>query len=104
MGAPIGAAGLLARWEGVRVVFDLFMIALAGGIYIVPLNARIQARSDPTCRARNIAALNVLNALFMVVSALVSALMLGVGYSVPQLFLLLALANLGAVWFTARLL
>lgn len=93
----------VAEWRGVRVLLDLFMIALAGGVYIVPLNALIQARSNPAHRARNIAALNVLNALFMVVSALASALLLGMGGTVPELFLILALANIGAVLLTARI-
>jgi acyl-[acyl-carrier-protein]-phospholipid O-acyltransferase/long-chain-fatty-acid--[acyl-carrier-protein] ligase len=96
-------AQFVAEWRGVRVLLDLFMIALAGGVYIVPLNALIQARSNPAHRARNIAALNVLNALFMVVSALASALLLGMGGTVPELFLILALANIGAVLLTARI-
>ncbi|MCB1760918.1 MAG: MFS transporter [Gammaproteobacteria bacterium] len=93
----------VGEWRGGRVLLDLFLIALAGGVYIVPLNALIQARSNPAHRARNIAAVNVLNALFMVLSAVASAIWLGMGGTLPGLFLLLALANIAAVLFTARL-
>ena len=43
-----------------------------GGFYSVPLYALIQSRSQPTHRARIIAANNILNSLFMIVSALMA--------------------------------
>lgn len=101
--AGITAAVLLSNWTGFRVVLDMFLIAVSGGIYIVPLNALIQARSELSHRARNIATVNIFNALFMVVSALVSAMLLALGFSVPELFLTLALCNLGAVLFTLKM-
>ena len=100
----IGISQFVSNWSGWRILLDMFLIALSGGIYIVPLNAVIQARSEQAHRARNIAMVNILNALFMVVSAIVSALLLALNFIVPELFLLLALANLGAVFFAAKML
>ncbi|MCB1852598.1 MAG: MFS transporter [Gammaproteobacteria bacterium] len=101
--AHSGVFWFLSQGYGWRVLLDMFMIALSGGIYIVPLNALIQARSEEAHRARNIATVNILNALFMVVSAIVSALLLALGFSVPELFLTVAICNLGAIYFTAKI-
>lgn len=74
-----------------RVLFDLFAMALFGGFYIVPLYALVQVRSPPASRSRIIAANNILNALFMVVSAGAAIALLSAGVSIPQLFLVVAL-------------
>ena len=76
-----------------RVLFDLMMLGVFGGFFIVPLYALVQIRSAPEQRARIIAANNILNALFMVVGALGAAAALGVGLSIPALFGLAALLN-----------
>ena len=74
---------------------DIFGIGLFGGFYIVPLYALIQARTPENERARVIAANNILNALFMVVSAIVSILFLSfAGFSIPELFLVVSLMNI----------
>jgi 1-acyl-sn-glycerol-3-phosphate acyltransferase len=66
---------------------------LFAGIYSVPMYALIQLRSQPTHRARIIAANNILNALFMIVSALSVGVLLGAGLTIPQVFLAVGLAN-----------
>jgi 1-acyl-sn-glycerol-3-phosphate acyltransferase len=76
-----------------RVLLDLFGLAFFAGLYSVPLYAVIQARSEPSHRARIIAANNILNALFMIVSALGVGLLLGLGFSIPQVFLTVGLLN-----------
>ncbi len=76
------------------ILADIFGIGLFGGFYIVPLYALIQARTAENERARVIAANNILNALFMVVSAIASMLFLSVAeLSIPQLFLAVSLMN-----------
>jgi 1-acyl-sn-glycerol-3-phosphate acyltransferase len=61
----------------------------------VPLQALIQQRSDDKNRAQIIAANNVLNALFMVASAAIGILLLGVmQLSIGDYFLILALMNI----------
>ncbi len=89
--------GFLKSPGAIRVMFDFVMIGVFGGLYIVPLFALIQVRTRPQERARVIAANNIFNALFMVLSAVAGALLIGVaGVSIPVFFLILAVAN-GAV-------
>ncbi len=86
-------AALLAQPWLWRVLFDLLAMAIFSGFFIVPLFALIQTRSDPARRSRVIAANNILNALFMIVAAGLSALLLKSGLSIPQLLLTTALLN-----------
>ena len=93
---PSGSAGLEAflHLAGIwRVTMDFVMIGISGGIYIVPLYALVLERSDPTHRSRIIAGNNILNALFMVLSSAIAIVVLSFGFTIPQLFLLLALLN-----------
>jgi len=76
-----------------RVMADLFLLALFGGFFSVPLYALIQARAEPSHRARIIAANNILNAIFMIVAALMSKGLLDAGLSFPELFLVVGLMN-----------
>jgi len=77
-----------------RVIFDLFMMAIFSGLYIVPLFALVQSRSEKDMVSRVIAANNILNALFMVVAAGLSYLALNVlHWSIPQLLLAVAVLN-----------
>jgi 1-acyl-sn-glycerol-3-phosphate acyltransferase len=79
-----------AHW---RVMADLALLSLFAGLYSVPMYALIQLRSQPTHRARIIAANNILNALFMVASSLIAAVLLKIGMTIPQIFLVVALLN-----------
>jgi 1-acyl-sn-glycerol-3-phosphate acyltransferase len=76
-----------------RVLADLFLLALSGGLYSVPLYALIQSRSQPTHRARIIAANNILNSLFMISSAVLALALSHFGFTIPELFLTTALLN-----------
>jgi hypothetical protein len=89
----------IAMGNNMRVMFDIFMLGLFGGIYIVPLYALVQQRSDADKRARIIAANNVLNALFMVLATGFSMFALSSGLNIAQLFLVVALMNAAvALW------
>ena len=79
-----------AHW---RVLADLGLLALFAGLYSVPMYALIQIRSQPTHRARIIAANNILNAIFMIASSILAGALLGAGLTIPQLFLVVGLAN-----------
>jgi acyl-[acyl-carrier-protein]-phospholipid O-acyltransferase/long-chain-fatty-acid--[acyl-carrier-protein] ligase len=76
-----------------RILFDLFMVSVSAGIYIVPLYAIMQDRSDPTTRARTIASNNILNSLFMVASAIMTLVMLKYNFTIPEVFLTTAILN-----------
>ncbi len=91
-GLSIGA--FLAAPGSWRIVVDLVMIGIFGGFYIVPLYALVQQRSEPAHRSRVIAGNNILNALFMVVAAVLAMVVLGrAGFSIPELFMLTAILN-----------
>ena len=89
----MGVSTFIAQPGHWRVMFDLGMMALSAGIYSVPMYALIQLRSQPTHRARIIAANNILNALFMIVSSILAGALLAAGASIPQIFLLTGIAN-----------
>ncbi|MGM3388407.1 MFS transporter [Stutzerimonas stutzeri] len=86
--------GLLQIGQAWWILLSVLGIGMFGGLYIVPLYALIQSRTAEQERARVVAANNILNALFMVGSALVAILLLSVaGLSIPQLFLVASLMN-----------
>ncbi len=85
-----------AHW---RILGDLLGISIAGGIFIVPLYALLQAGSPREHRARAIAANNVINAAAMVLAAAATIALIAAGVSVPGLFLLTGAATLAvALW------
>ncbi len=76
-----------------RVLIDMAMLGVFGGFYSVPLYAMVQERADRKVMSRVIAANNILNALFMVAAAGLAIALLRSGFTIPQLFLVLALLN-----------
>ncbi len=84
-----------------RILFDLLMISIASGIYIVPLYAIMQDRADPSHLSRVIAGNNIMNALFMVASSILTIILFSLEASIPQIFLLLALLN-GLMFFVIK--
>jgi 1-acyl-sn-glycerol-3-phosphate acyltransferase len=101
--APAGLGAFLSAPAHWRVTADLLLIGMFGGFYIVPLYALIQSRSEASHRSRIIAANNILNALFMVVSALVAIGLLRAGLSVAELFLVTGLMNAAVAAYIFRL-
>lgn len=97
-----GITAFLARPGAWPIVLDLVVIAAAGGVFVVPLYAFIQARAAVAARARVIAALNVMNSAFMVVSAIVSLFLLSAGVSVPLLLGVTGALTLPAALLLAR--
>lgn len=103
-GALLPLGEFLSRPGTWRVLADLLAFSVCGGVYIVPLYAILQARSDETARARAVAANNVANALFMVAGAAAAAALLAAGVSVTGLFLAAGVANLGVTLYICGLL
>jgi len=86
-------AEFMSRPGGLRVLADLLLLGAFGGFYSVPLYALIQQRSERRQLSRIIAANNILNAIFMVIASLLSIAVLGAGFSIPELFIVLAVLN-----------
>lgn len=100
----IGAIAFLSHLSSWRILGDMFLISLFSGIYVVPLYAIIQMKSEPDYRSRIIASNNVLNALFIVVSTVGAVIMLSLQFDVTQLFLVMALLNAAVAVYACRLL
>ena len=94
---PVGQSGVadfISKPEHWRVIADLFLLSVSGGLYSVPLYALIQERADASHRSRIIAANNILNAIFMVVSALLAIVLIKFAhFSVPELILTIGILN-----------
>ncbi|MGA0611375.1 MFS transporter [Caldimonas sp. KR1-144] len=91
--AGVGAAAFVQSAAHWRVMADLGLLALFAGLYSVPMYALIQLRAQPTHRARIIAANNILNALFMIASAVMAGALLKAGFTIPQIFLVTGVLN-----------
>jgi len=89
----LGIGAFLATPAHWRVLADLCLLAGFAGLYSVPMYALIQIRTQPTHRARIIAANNILNAIFMIASSVLAGALLGAGLTIPQLFLAVGIAN-----------
>ncbi|MGJ7582249.1 MFS transporter [Variovorax sp. RHLX14] len=91
--AEMGVRAFMAQPAHWRVMADLGLLSMFAGLYSVPMYALIQLRSQPTHRARIIAANNILNALFMIASSVIAGALLGAGFTIPQIFLFTGIAN-----------
>jgi acyl-[acyl-carrier-protein]-phospholipid O-acyltransferase / long-chain-fatty-acid--[acyl-carrier-protein] ligase len=96
----------LASGGSWRILLDLVGLAIAGGLFTVPLYALLQHESEPEHRARVIAANNIINAIFMTAGALGSAALLARGLTMSELFALCGVltipVGLAAAWILRR--
>ncbi|HKF10819.1 MAG TPA: acyl-[ACP]--phospholipid O-acyltransferase [Xanthobacteraceae bacterium] len=107
LGAPPipGLGGYFAAFtsgRGIRLALDLAGLAIAGGLFIVPTFAAVQAWAGVDRRARVVAAVNVLNAAFMAGSTVIVAMLETAGMTTSQLFLLLGVASLAVAVAVGR--
>ena len=88
-----------------HVMLAVTLLGISGGFYIVPLYAMMQAYSPASHRARIVAANNILNAIFMVSSAIFSILILSIlNIDIKVLFGITAvLSAIFSFWLLARL-
>jgi acyl-[acyl-carrier-protein]-phospholipid O-acyltransferase/long-chain-fatty-acid--[acyl-carrier-protein] ligase len=99
---PIDFVHYFSSPRAIHIAIDLAGLAIAGGLFIVPTFAAVQAWAGPDHRARVIAAVNVLNAAFMVVGAVLFGLLQTLGLSVPFLFVVIGVANFVVAVLIAR--
>ncbi|HZS63013.1 MAG TPA: MFS transporter [Xanthobacteraceae bacterium] len=86
-------AAVLGSARGLRSLVDLAGLAAGGGLFIVPAFAAVQAWAGAQRRARVVAAVNVLNAAFMVAGSLAVSLAQKAGVGTASLFMALGAAN-----------
>jgi acyl-[acyl-carrier-protein]-phospholipid O-acyltransferase/long-chain-fatty-acid--[acyl-carrier-protein] ligase len=89
-----GVAEVLGASPGLLIGIDLAGLAVAGGLFIVPSFSAVQAWAGSDRRARVVAAVNVLNALFMTVGGLGVAILQTYGVTLSTLFVAIGAANL----------
>lgn len=99
---PAGPAAVLASGAGLGIVAALCGLAIAGGLFIVPAFAAVQAWSPPERRARVIAAVNVMNAAYMVAGGAIVAGLQGSGIGVGTIFAVLGVLSIATVTYIAR--
>ena len=110
--AVMGAGGLhlttvgavLQAPAGWRMLADLLLLSVCGGLYSVPLYAIVQEQSAPSHRARTVAANNVVNAAMMVLGAGFVAAFSAAGVSSPRVLQVAAVANFLVTLWIVRLL
>jgi acyl-[acyl-carrier-protein]-phospholipid O-acyltransferase / long-chain-fatty-acid--[acyl-carrier-protein] ligase len=78
----------------IHIAFDLAGLAIAGGLFIVPVFTAVQVWAGADRRARVVAAVNVLNAAFMVAGAIILAVLQKSGFGTPVLFGIIGAANI----------
>lgn len=98
-GGLASAWAVATTWHGWRMMGDLFLLAVCGGAFSVPLYAIMQHAAGSAERSRMVGANNVMNALFMVGGAAAAAGLAASGLDAPAVLLVAAVANLGvSVW------
>ena len=100
--ATAGVAQVFTSWRGIHVAIDLAGLAIAGGLFIVPAFSAVQSWAGADRRARVVAAVNVLNAGFIVGGTLVVAALQAMSWTLPMLFLLIGVLNIAALIVIAR--
>lgn len=96
-------AVVFASALGLRVAVDLAGMAVAGGLFVVPAFAAVQAWAGADFRARTVAGVNVLNAAFMTMASLLLAALQSAGATPAFLFAAVGLATLAVafvIWKT----
>ncbi len=85
------------------IVLCMMGVAVSGGIYIVPLYALMQAETEVSVRSRVLAASNLFDSFFMTAAAIASAILLTVGFAIIDLFMILAILNIGVCFYARTL-
>ncbi|WP_106639734.1 MFS transporter [Allosphingosinicella vermicomposti] len=88
-----------AEW----VMFDLFGVAVFGGMFVVPLYAFLTTTVSKSETARTVAANNIVNSGAMVLAAILLTLLVNLGVSVAETLLMVAIASIGAAWIAWKL-
>lgn len=102
-GHLIGLAEFLSLGRAAHVLVDLFGIAVAGGMFVVPLYAFLTTTVERHETARTVAANNIVNSGGMVLAAALLSVMTSMGVTIADTLLMTAFACLIAAWIAQRL-
>ena len=99
----VGIGTFLSTPLGWAVVLDLFGVAVAGGMFVVPLYAFLTTTVPKSETARTVAANNIVNAGAMVGATVILAGLIFVGVSVAETLFLVAVGSVVAAWLGWKL-
>jgi hypothetical protein len=92
--ALLDRAGFFATATGWRILVDFVLLAAFAGLYVTPLNAVLQDIAPDGSRASYIAGSNVIDACFIVGSAVIAGVLVAVGLPPAEVLVLLTLTGL----------
>lgn len=98
----VSVAAFIVQPLALPMLAALAIMAMAGGVFVVPLYALLQTLGDPARRSRDVAANNILNAIFMVGGAGAAAALSYAGLGLIAILAVVALANLGVAILLIR--
>ena len=99
-----GLGSFLFSFSGLRVTFDIFMVSVMGGLYVVPLKSIVQHYTPEDHKARVMAGSALIDSLFILTSALLAMGILALGFEVKHLFLMIAILSTGVSLYVCLLL
>ena len=102
-GELMGVEAFLRTPNGPYIVLDLFGVAVAGGMFVVPLYAFLTTTVPKSETARTIAANNIVNSGLMVAATLILTIAVQLGVTVADSLLIVAIASIVAAWLAWRL-
>jgi acyl-[acyl-carrier-protein]-phospholipid O-acyltransferase/long-chain-fatty-acid--[acyl-carrier-protein] ligase len=102
-GALQNARDFIAMPQHLMILGCMLMVAICGGIYMVPLYAKLQHHTPAQYRSRVMAASNLSDAVLATVASLVSALLLSLGFRITDLFLVIATLNLPIIYYARKI-
>ena len=101
--APIGVTELLASTSGITVMVELALMAIGGGLFIVPAFAAVQSWAPVDHRARVVAACNIVSALMMTAVSLLLAGLQYAGVGLPVFLAVIGVASFIVAYIVWRL-
>lgn len=87
-----------SSFKGIINSLDLFLIGCFAGFYSVTCYNDLQLSSPQGMQARVISANNILNSLYMVIASIISLILISI-ISVWWLLFIVAIVNLGFIWW-----
>jgi len=97
-GALMGVAEFVSQPLATPILLALLLIAITGGMFVVPLYAFLTTKVDPGQAARTVAANNIVNSGAMVIGSLITMGLSWAGVPLTEQVLLSAAMCLVSAW------
>ena len=88
----------VSNFHGSRLLIDTFLQAVACGFFVIPLRAIVQDRTEKSVRSRVISSSNMMDAVFILCSAVLGTVLLGAGLAIEELYLTVSIITLGVAF------